>query len=258
MIFTSVTAATCCECQPTAATRPRFSVTPFAQVIRPRGCPDGRYIVFVWANHAANKKVNIWRVDADGSNPKQLTDGTTDVGPVCSQDGMWVYYENLDTLQIFRMAIDGGSPEVVPGTVMSGGLSAIPGLGVSPDGKLLVFLAMSSDPKTPVGKLVLVPLNAGPKPQVQFLDPDPRIVRLLHFTPDGKAIVYPVRENGGQPVAPPARRLPRPPDHEFSCRCDPGLSILARRQDPRCHAHPRRIRRRAPARHRSFTAMTHS
>jgi len=47
-----------------------------------------------------------------------------------------------------------------------------------------------------VGKIVLVPLNAGPKPQVQFLDPDPRIYRFLQFTPDGKAIVYPVRENG--------------------------------------------------------------
>ena len=93
---------------------------PSAQVIRPRSCPDGRYIVFVWANHAANKKVNIWRVDTDGSNPKQLTDGTTDVGPICSWDGKWVYYENLDTLQVLRVAIDGGTPEAVPGTTLSG------------------------------------------------------------------------------------------------------------------------------------------
>ncbi|HEV3208158.1 MAG TPA: hypothetical protein VGZ28_14485 [Terriglobales bacterium] len=32
---------------------------PPAQVIFPKGCPDGRFIVFVWANHAANKKVEI-------------------------------------------------------------------------------------------------------------------------------------------------------------------------------------------------------
>jgi eukaryotic-like serine/threonine-protein kinase len=166
-----------------------------AQVIRPRGSLDGRYVVFVWANHAASKKVNIWRVDTDGSNPKQLTDGATDVGPVCSQDGKWVYYESLDTLQILQVAIDGGTPEVVPGTAMSGGLSASPGLGVSPDGKLLAFLATSNNPKTPVGKIVLVPLEAGPKPQVHFLDPDPRIDGFLQFTPDGKAVVYPVRAN---------------------------------------------------------------
>ncbi len=168
---------------------------PTAQVIRPRSCPDGRYVVFVWANHAANKKVNIWRVDTDGSNPKQLTDGTTDVGPICSQDGTRVYYENLDTLRVLRVAIDGGTPEVVPGTTLSG-LLASPGLGLSSDGKLLAFLARSNDPKTPVGKIILVPLDAGPKPQVQFLDPDPRIDGFLQFTPDRKAVVYPVRENG--------------------------------------------------------------
>ena len=168
---------------------------PSAQVILPSGCPDGRYVVFVWANHAASKKVNIWRVDTDGSNPKQLTDGTTDVGPICSQDGMWVYYENLDTLRVLRVAIDGGTPEVVPGTTISG-LLASPGLGLSSDGKLLAFLARSNDPKTPVGKIILVPLDAGPKPQVQFLDPDPRIDGFLQFTPDRKAVVYPVRENG--------------------------------------------------------------
>jgi deazaflavin-dependent oxidoreductase (nitroreductase family) len=54
-----------------------------------------------------------------------------------------------------------------------------------------------------------------------------------------------------------ARWLPRPPDHEFSCRCDPELSILARRQDPGRHAYPHRIRHRAPARYRIFAAMTH-
>jgi eukaryotic-like serine/threonine-protein kinase len=167
---------------------------PSAQVIRPQACPDGRYIVFVWANHAANRKVDIWRVDTDGSNPKQLTYGATDVAGVCSQAGRWVYYENLDTLQLFRVPIDGGTPEVVQGTE---GLFTSTGLGLSSDGKLLVFLATSNDPKTHVGKLVLVPLDAGPKPRVKFLDPDPRAAahRPL-FTPDGKALVYPVREKG--------------------------------------------------------------
>jgi Tol biopolymer transport system component len=169
---------------------------PVAQVIRPRGCADGRYIVFVWANHSSSKRVNIWRVDIDGSNPKQLTYGATDVGAVCSPDGRWVYYENLDSLRLFRVPIDGGTPEIVPGTTLSGGLLASPGLGLSTDGKLLVFLATSSDRKMSVGKLVLVPLNAGPKPHLQFVDPDPRIGHFPEFAPDGKAIVYPVRENG--------------------------------------------------------------
>jgi eukaryotic-like serine/threonine-protein kinase len=169
---------------------------PPAQVILPRGCSDGRSIVFVWANHAANRKVNIWRVDTDGSNPKQLTFGATDVAPACSRDGKWVYYENLDTLQILRVRTDGGNSELVPGTVMSANLSAAPGMGVSPDGKLLVFFAASNDPKMPLGKLVVVPLDAGPQPQVRLLDPNPTIERYPQFTPDGKAVVYLVREKG--------------------------------------------------------------
>ena len=42
-----------------------------------------------------------------------------------------------------------------------------------------------------------MPLDAGPKPRVKFLDPDPRAAahRPL-FTPDGKALVYVVREKG--------------------------------------------------------------
>jgi hypothetical protein len=41
VIFTSVTAATCCECQPTAATRPRFSVTPSHRLFGQEAVPTG-------------------------------------------------------------------------------------------------------------------------------------------------------------------------------------------------------------------------
>jgi eukaryotic-like serine/threonine-protein kinase len=176
--------------------RVRLLNDPGAQVIRPRACPDGRYILFVWANHASNKKVNIWRVDADGANPKQLTYGAIDVGAVCSPDGRWVYYESLDSLRLFRVPIDGGTAEIVPGTTLPSGLLALPGMGLSTDGNFLVFLATSSDRKTPTGKLVLVSLKAGTEPQVKFIDPDRRITHFTEFAPDGKAIVYPVRENG--------------------------------------------------------------
>ena len=174
---------------------------PSAQIIQPTGCSGGRYIVFVWANHAASKKVNIWRVNTDGSNPKQLTEGTIDVGPSCSPDGEWVYYESLDSLQVKQVAIDGGTPQIVPGSALPGGLVAIPPPGVSPDGKLLAFLATSTDQKTPIGKIVLVPLHAGPKVKVRFLDPDPRIAQStrrtdIKFTPNGKALVYAIREKG--------------------------------------------------------------
>ena len=166
---------------------------PASQIIHPDGCADGRYIVITWSNHTANKETNIWRVDADGSNPKRLTSGVTDVGGVCSPDGEWVYYYNIDTSQALRVPIDGGNPEEVPGTA---GLFGSTGLGLSSDGKLLVFFTSSKDPKTTVGKIALVPPDAGPKPQVKFLDPDPRFKKSPKFTPDGKALVYVIHERG--------------------------------------------------------------
>jgi serine/threonine protein kinase len=166
---------------------------PSSEVIHPDGCAGGRYIVIVWSNHNANKKINIWRVDADGSNPKRLTSGVTDVGGVCSPDGGWVYYYNLDNSQVLRVPIDGGTPEEVPGT---GGSFGSTGLGLSSDGKLLAFFMPSKHPKTIVGKIALVPLDSGPKSQVKFLDPDPRFKKSPKFSPDGKSIVYVIREKG--------------------------------------------------------------
>jgi hypothetical protein len=40
------------------------------------------------------------------------------------------------------------------------------------------------------------PLDAGPKSQVKFLDPDPRFKTSPKFTPDGKALVYVIHEKG--------------------------------------------------------------
>src|SRR6185436_15557838 len=51
--------------------------------------PDGRYIVFVTTRAGAS---NIWRMDIDGGNPRQLTTGTRDQTPSISPDGRWVFY----------------------------------------------------------------------------------------------------------------------------------------------------------------------
>ena len=45
-------------------------------------------------------------------------------------------------------------------------------------------------------KIALIPLDAGPNPPVRLLDPDPRVAVNPQFTPDGSALVYPIRENG--------------------------------------------------------------
>ena len=167
---------------------------PAAQIIQPRSCQDGRYIVFTWASHLASNQAGIWRVNADGSDAKQLTDGTQDVAPQCSPDGRWVHYEDVQNLLLKRVSIDGGTPEIVPGTVVPGAYFDY-GLAIAPDGKLLAFVTSGGTGEI-IHQIALVPLNAGPQPARRMLDPDPRVASGLQFTPDGKAVVYPIHENG--------------------------------------------------------------
>jgi serine/threonine protein kinase len=166
---------------------------PASQVMRPNICFGGRYIVFAWANHGASKTLNIWRVDADGSNPKQLTFGALDVSGACSAEGRWVYYEDAATLRMLRIPVEGGIPEEVPGTH---GLAGLPGTGLSPDGKMLVFFDALDDSTHAPGRLVLVPLDAGVNAQPRLLNPDPRFKEFPKFSPDSKSLVYVIRSGG--------------------------------------------------------------
>jgi Tol biopolymer transport system component len=54
-------------------------------------------IAFTWAGYHGGHVVNIWRVDADGTNPKQLTDKRDVRNPVCSPDGKRVYFRDAFT-----------------------------------------------------------------------------------------------------------------------------------------------------------------
>ena len=167
---------------------------PAAQFIQPTSCQNGRYIVFTWAGHSVSNKTNIWRVNADGSNPKQLTDGMQDIAPKCSPDGRWVLYDEVQDLQVKRVPVEGGTTEIVPGTAMPAAYFHA-GLAIAPDGKLLAFLTTGG--QNVVGhQIALVPLDAGPEPPRRMLDPDPRVAEAPQFTPDGNAVVYPIRENG--------------------------------------------------------------
>jgi serine/threonine protein kinase len=168
---------------------------PEGQIFRPRTCQLGRYIVYIWHGHPDNSKANIWRIDADGTNPKQLSHGTAELNPFCSPDGRWVYYSDFINRQVMRVPIEGGAAEAVPGSVLPGIALGILGIGLSHDGKLLAFVGLKSG--YPGGlKIVLVDLTAGAEPRARLLDPDPRIALGPQFAPDDKSLVYIIHENG--------------------------------------------------------------
>jgi Tol biopolymer transport system component len=73
-----------------------------------------KYIVFRKFSATGSPALNLWRADASGANPMQLTSGNNDQHPTCSPDGKWVYYVSIpENLALKRVSIDGGTPETV-------------------------------------------------------------------------------------------------------------------------------------------------
>ncbi len=154
----------------------------------PAVCADGQRITFQLAFHGGTGDRNIWRVDSSGGDLKQLTTGQRDDDPVCSPDSRWVYYiEEGAEGKLTKVSIDGGTPQSVSALPISDS-----GFDLSPDGKLAAFATLehSSGHKD---KLVLVDTDSG---KAKLLDFDRLRFGLVRFSRDGKAIVYPTRENG--------------------------------------------------------------
>ena len=172
---------------------------PTAAIVELAGCGT-HYLVFSWAFHGGTNSANVWRTNADGTNPVKLTDGKDDRAPVCSADGKWVYYWDLALQQLWRVPTAGsGKPEMFPGSAVPRTFPTGTGLSPSPDGKVLAYvlatMPTSEDPY-PQSKVALLESSSTPSPP-HLIDADERISSGgLNFTPDGKAVAYPIRENG--------------------------------------------------------------
>ena len=208
-----------------------------------------QYIVFTWAYHAG-KSINLWRANADGSAPKQLTSGSFESNPMCSPDGKWVYYvDRPGTSRLMRVPIDGGQGEPVPGTDIPNRFGMAGISFFAPDGKSFGFVAHMIDPRTndAYSKLAIVNLEAGSTAGPRLLDLDPRLgsgdefghsVKLVpHAAP---AVTYRITENGQdnlwiQPLdGSPGHQLTHFPSEQISdCSWSPDGKTLAitRRHD---------------------------
>ena len=156
----------------------------------PSGCPDGRYVVFILGFYGGAGNQSIWRVDSSGANLKQLTNGKLDTYPVCSPDSRWVYYvDGQAEGKLTRVPIDGGPLQVVAAPPVAGFTTSF---DISSDGKQIVFptLQHSGEHKE---KLAIVQIDSG---QTEMRDFERFRWGLLRLSRDGKAVVYPARENG--------------------------------------------------------------
>jgi Tol biopolymer transport system component len=151
----------------------------------PRACDSGDFIVFV---RFQNGVQNIWRMDATGSNFKQVTNGKLDASPICAQEGKWVYFmEQGGEPKLAKIPFDGGVPQVLSELPTSGTFD------VSPDGKIAAFptLQHSGEHKE---MLAVVGTEDGKVAKITEFE-RPRF-GLVHFSRDGKAVIYPVRQGG--------------------------------------------------------------
>ena len=145
----------------------------------------GKYIVLREIGRSGGAETNLWRMDPDGANQKQLTSGRTDKDPACAGDAKWLYYIDLaDSGHVKRVPLEGGSPETVVNAPV--GVFAL-----SPDGsKVLTFDIREFDHK------LILRADSADKHTTEYFDIDERASFPIQFSPDGKSVVYTVREHG--------------------------------------------------------------
>ncbi|MCA1591879.1 MAG: protein kinase [Acidobacteria bacterium] len=186
--------------------------------------PDGRIVY----RSLAGGNPDIWMMDADGRNQKQLTDDVyykrnLSVTP----DGRYIVFDSFrsGTQQLWRIDIDGsnlkqlttGAGAFTPSCSPDGKWVAYGSFGasgfiiwkvsidggepvrvtdkfvslpvVSPDGKLIACYLL--DPQTRITKLALLPVEGGDP--VKLFDLPPRFTNRgdpVRWTPDGRALTY--------------------------------------------------------------------
>lgn len=181
-----------------------ISSDPRAAVLSLARCQNG-YILVNWAYRGGTDGETIWKINPDGSSPQRMGTGTHDSSPACSPDSKWVYY--IDSLRtLMRVPIEGGRPEVVPGGIIRNAYQLLGCVDFSPDGRQLILIVdvQGGTAQPSQAKLAVVDLDTDSEGRFapQLLDPDPRIAAGsvytggVRFAPDGKSIVYVIREKG--------------------------------------------------------------
>jgi eukaryotic-like serine/threonine-protein kinase len=117
-------------------------------------CGDGKHIVYAVPRGNAS---DIWRMDADGTNPLQLTHGKSALIPICSPDGSTVTFDYEDQLSTWRMGIDGSNP-----TSLGLHNQTAPVVFLSKDNKLVLYRLGHPDAPQLRDQAVAVPVAGGP------------------------------------------------------------------------------------------------
>lgn len=125
---------------------------------------DGKYIFF---ESTRSGKRRIWRIDANGSNPTQVSpdDENLDFLPVVSANGDMLYYIQRHSRSnvLWRQSLADGKREMMTqqGKLAPGGF-----LALSPDGRYLAFKSQRDESITDTADVVFFDLEGVDEPRV--------------------------------------------------------------------------------------------
>jgi serine/threonine protein kinase/Tol biopolymer transport system component len=125
----------------------------------------------------------IWRMDIDGGNPKQLTNEKDAFSPQCSPDGKWVVYELAPSTLVQSRTTTIWKVPIDGDTPAQITEKPCSRPAISPDGKWIACVDS--------GKVTVLPFQGGPPRKtfyMPFWDGGP-----LDWTPDGKSVTFAAR-----------------------------------------------------------------
>jgi serine/threonine protein kinase/Tol biopolymer transport system component len=154
-----------------------------------QGCGDGKHVIYGAVNNGDSE---IWRMDADGSNPTQMTHEKSAVFPQCAPDGQSFSYWNANTAKHWRMSIDGGTPTQIDLPNSNSPIALI-----SRDDKVVAYSKAFPDAPQKRAQIAGVPAEGGP--MLFGIDTVPGATiggALPQWSIDGRAIEYAVLRGG--------------------------------------------------------------
>jgi len=148
--------------------------------MKPSVSPVGSFIVFV---SSRSGKSNLWKMDMEGRNPKQLTNGKSESYPHVSPDGRWVVYLSViqDRPTLWKVSTEGGAPVELNG-------SSLMSPAISPDGKVVACFYQAE--QSPSARIALIPIEGGEPVKLFDIPPTTFIRGGVQWTADGRALTY--------------------------------------------------------------------
>ena len=144
-------------------------------------CNDGKHIVYSTRTATGS---NVWRMDADGSNPVQLTQNNTSIVPFCTPDGQNLTYFQIEDRSISLMPIAGGTATKLDVPNLNG-----PIIGFTRDGQVFFYRANAQTGVAARDHYIGRRLASGAVVfDIETPLGSPLTTAFTHFSPDGKGL----------------------------------------------------------------------